>query len=194
MSLKKRALPLDPATLQVLVAHRDEFLAFLERRLRNPTRAEDVLQDAFLKAVGKLHTLEKPESVLPWFYRLLRTTLIDATRRDGARARALDALSAESRLESTAPRAPSACACVHEVMRSIKPTHAEALRRIAIDEVAVKDFAAEAGISSGNAAVRSHRAREALRRGVVRACGSCATRGCLDCTCHGPGRPLGDAA
>ena len=40
--------------------------------------------------------------------------------------------------------------------------------------------------SSNNAAVRVFRAREALRKQVARACGACATHGCVDCTCkHG---------
>jgi hypothetical protein len=47
----------------------------------------------------------------------------------------------------------------------------------------VKDYAAEAGISSSNAGVRVFRAREALRRQVVLSCGTCATHGCFDCSC-----------
>jgi RNA polymerase sigma-70 factor (ECF subfamily) len=47
----------------------------------------------------------------------------------------------------------------------------------------VKDFAAAEGISATNAGVRVFRAREALRRQVVRSCGTCAEHGCIDCTC-----------
>ena len=50
--------------------------------------------------------------------------------------------------------------------------------------MAVKDYAAEAGITSNNAAVRVFRAREALRKQVARSCGTCADHGCLDCTCE----------
>jgi len=46
----------------------------------------------------------------------------------------------------------------------------------------VKDYADEAGISSSNAGVRIFRAREALKQ-VARSCGTCATHGCVDCTC-----------
>jgi RNA polymerase sigma-70 factor (ECF subfamily) len=31
--------------------------------------------------------------------------------------------------------------------------------------------------------VRLHRARQALKRELERSCGTCATHGCLDCTC-----------
>ena len=39
-------------------------------------------------------------------------------------------------------------------------------------------------LQSWSAAVRVHRAREALRRQVVASCGSCAEHGCLSCTCR----------
>jgi RNA polymerase sigma-70 factor (ECF subfamily) len=66
----------------------------------------------------------------------------------------------------------------------LKPEYADALRRIEVDGVAVKDYADTLGISASNADVRLFRAREALRRQVARACGTCADHGCLDCTCH----------
>jgi RNA polymerase sigma-70 factor (ECF subfamily) len=47
----------------------------------------------------------------------------------------------------------------------------------------VKTFAAEAGISNSNAAVRVFRAREALKKQLVKSCGTCAEHGCLNCTC-----------
>ena len=52
-----------------------------------------------------------------------------------------------------------------------------------VDEGSLNDLAARTGITSGNAAVRVHRAREALRKQVRTACGSCAEHGCLDCHC-----------
>ena len=75
------------------------------------------------------------------------------------------------------------CRCVNELAATLKPEYAAALRRIEVDGLALKDFAAEAGISSSNAAVRVHRAREALRQQLARSCGTCADHGCLDCTC-----------
>ena len=57
-----------------------------------------------------------------------------------------------------------------------------------VDGVAVKDYAGTLGITAGNAAVRVHRAREALRKQVVRSCGTCAEHGCLDCHCAPSGK------
>jgi RNA polymerase sigma-70 factor (ECF subfamily) len=68
-------------------------------------------------------------------------------------------------------------------MGTLKPEYAEALRIIDLEEGSLNDLAASASITAGNAAVRVHRAREALRKQVRTACGSCAEHGCLDCHC-----------
>ena len=71
-----------------------------------------------------------------------------------------------------------------ELAATLKPEYADALRRIEVEGVAVKDYAEGAGISASNAGVRIFRAREALRKQVARSCGTCADHGCLDCTCE----------
>ncbi|PCC73088.1 RNA polymerase sigma-70 factor, ECF subfamily [Nannocystis exedens] len=183
--------PETPAAAARLVANHRRFLAFLQARVGSRALAEDILQDAFVRGLGKLDGLRDEESAIAWFYRVLRNAVIDHQRRDAAASRRLDALAAE--LDPIAPASEThgaVCQCVGQLADNLKPEYAEALRRIELDGVAVKDYAAEAGITAGNAAVRVFRAREALRRQVMRSCGTCAEHGCLDCTCAGP---CGDA-
>jgi RNA polymerase sigma-70 factor (ECF subfamily) len=52
-----------------------------------------------------------------------------------------------------------------------------------IDEASPTDLAQRAGISTNNASVRVHRARQALEKQVRATCGVCAEHGCLDCRC-----------
>ena len=68
-------------------------------------------------------------------------------------------------------------------MDTLKPEYATALREVELDEKPLSDYATGAGITTGNAAVRVHRAREALRKQVIRCCGTCAVHGCEDCLC-----------
>ena len=79
------------------------------------------------------------------------------------------------------------CRCVTRLSETLKEEYALALRRIDVDGISVQDYAAEAGITASNAGVRVFRARQALRKRVVHWCGSCAERGCIDCTCGEPG-------
>jgi RNA polymerase sigma-70 factor (ECF subfamily) len=90
----------------------------------------------------------------------------------------------------TAPEAglkDEICQCVSSLLETLKPEYRDALQIIDVDEGSLNDLAERAGISAGNAAVRVHRAREALRKQVRTVCGSCAEHGCLDCRCKADG-------
>ena len=168
-----------------LVAGHRQFLAFLERRVTDRALAEDLLQDAFVRTLERGDALRDEGSAVAWFYRVLRNAVIDHHRRTGTRSRALAALAREldDAVEPPPELRGAICACVGELARTLKPEYAQAIRRVELDGLAVREFADEAGITAGNAAVRVFRAREALRRQVTAACRTCAEHGCLDCTC-----------
>lgn len=169
-----------------LVSNRHEFLAFLERRLGSRALAEDILQEAFARSLIKVEQLEREESAVAWFYRVLRNAVADYRRRSDVSERKLEALSRELG-EATEPEIHAAvCQCVKGLAATLKPEYAAALQAVEVEGVAVKDFAAAAGISASNAGVRVFRAREALKLQVKRCCGSCADDNCRDCTCHAP--------
>ncbi|MDY7229885.1 RNA polymerase sigma factor [Hyalangium rubrum] len=175
--------------VSVLVENHREFLRFLERRVGSRAVAEDILQEAFIRGIGKAETLRSEESAVAWFYQTLRNALIDHARRAGAAERALTAVAAE--VEKAQP--PDAelqdavCKCVGRLASTLKPEYAEALRRVEVDGLSVTSFAEEAGITANNASVRLFRARQALKKQLEVSCGTCASHGCLDCTCGQPG-------
>jgi RNA polymerase sigma-70 factor (ECF subfamily) len=168
-----------------LVANHRAFLAFVERRVGDRALAEEILQAAFVNSLDKLDTIR--DTAIGWFYRVLRNAIIDHQRRTASAERRLEAYAVDA--EATGARDEElhrvACACVGELANTLKPEYADALHRIEVEGVSVADYAAERGITSNNAGVRVFRAREALRKQVARACGTCATHGCVDCTCAG---------
>lgn len=180
----------DPsASLGVLLENHRAFLGFLERRVGSRDTAEDLLQEAFGRAVTHLNTLRDGESAVAWFYRILRNAVTDHYRRRAAAGAALERFASEMGDASVpAPEvAEQICACVSRLAATLKPDYAEALRRIDVEGMAVKDFAVMAGITPGNAGVRVFRARQALRSQLIASCGTCAEHGCLDCSCGRPG-------
>jgi RNA polymerase sigma-70 factor (ECF subfamily) len=174
-----------PQTIATLVENHRDFLRFLERRVGSRHAAEDILQDAFVKSADKLEALRNDESAVAWFYRVLRNAAIDYHRRGRRADKALGQFlhELETHEEPAVETRAAVCQCVRKLAATLKPEYAEALERIEVQGVPVKVFAEEAGISSSNAAVRVFRAREALRKQVVKSCGSCAEHGCLNCTC-----------
>ena len=175
-----------PAPLDVLVENHRAFLKYLERRLGDRELAEDILQDSFTRVIDRPDQAPADEGVVPWFYRVLRNAAIDRLRRRQTATRAMEAFARE--LETHASAQPELeaeiCGCVTRLAETLKTEYAVALQAIDVGGQAVKDFAAERGLSPANAGVRVFRARAALRRRLIESCGTCAEHGCRNCTCQ----------
>jgi RNA polymerase sigma factor (sigma-70 family) len=176
---------LSPAALDILVANHQRFLAFLERRVGRREVAEEILQDAFVRglSLGAGAALRDDESALAWFYRLLRNAIVDRARRADVERRGLARAAAEPTDVPDQELADVVCACITAIVETLKPDYARAIRRVELEGLGVRAFAAEERITDGNAAVRLHRARQALRRRLEESCGTCATHGCYACEC-----------
>jgi RNA polymerase sigma-70 factor (ECF subfamily) len=172
--------------LDRLIKGREQFLAYIQRRVESRAVAEDILQAAFVRGVERGGELRDSESVVSWFYRILRNAVIDYYRHKGVESRALEAWSEELAVQAQPTNAnrTSICACITELFSDLKPEYQAALKYVELEEQTLKEFAKEAGITAGNAAVRVHRAREALVKQVRKTCGACAEHKCLDCNCH----------
>ena len=173
-------------TIATLIENHRAFLGYLERRVGDRALAEDILQDAFAKVVARPEQAPADEGVVPWFYRSLRNAAIDQFRRRGTADRAYEAFARELETEATASgdTAAEICACVSRLAATLKPEYADALQAIEVQGTPVKAYAEQKGLSSGNAAVRVFRAREALKKKVTESCGTCAEHGCVNCTCR----------
>jgi len=194
--MSKNSRSLNENLYERLLAERQTFLAFLERRLGDPTLAEDLLQGAFAKATQRLETVRDEESVVAWFYRILRNAITDQHRRSGAEARRLADYA--QTLSDSAEADPSQCAevcrCVIALADTLKPEYAAALRHVDLAGHSVAEFARIVGITPNNASVRLHRARRALRRRTLEFCLLCAEHGCSDCSCAVSDRSTNQAA
>jgi RNA polymerase sigma-70 factor (ECF subfamily) len=168
---------------RLLVGRQRALLAFLERRLGSRADAEEVLQAAYARALER-GVPEGDDGVVPWFYRVLRNALVDRARRLDAERRSLERLARELD-EGTAPELrDTVCACMHDLLPALKPEYADVVRAVDLDGRSLGDVAAERRITVNNATVRLHRARQALKAQLLRACGACAAHGCLECRCR----------
>lgn len=177
--------PPDPEVVRRLVASHREFLGFLEKRVPNRNVAEEILQSAFVRTLERGSQLESSESAVAWFYRLLRNAIVDYYRRRATEAKVLEREAAEPRLPGEAELRDAICACMNELLPTLKPEYAELLRQVDLLERPVGEVAAELHITPNNASVRLHRARQGLKRRLEASCGTCAVHGCLDCSCGG---------
>ena len=66
-----------------------DFAAFVRRRV-NHEAAEEILQTAALRAIEHAESLDDPERVVAWLFRLHRNVIIDAARRKATERRVID--------------------------------------------------------------------------------------------------------
>jgi RNA polymerase sigma-70 factor (ECF subfamily) len=173
-------------SFNTLLDHRKQFLGFVQRRVQDVATAEDVLQAAYMRALQHEGELQEQESVVGWFYRVLRNAVIDLYRRRASESKALEEWGREME-DQVIPGQEiqnEICMCLSRVMDTIKPAYADVLRSVDLGEQRLQDFAQEHNISAANAAVRVHRARASFRKHLVQTCGACAEHGCVDCTCR----------
>jgi RNA polymerase sigma-70 factor (ECF subfamily) len=172
--------------LTTLLESRAQFLSFLRKRVSSPDVAEDLLQTAFLKTMEKGGGIRDTESIVAWFYRVLRNSLIDHYRSSGRDPQELSGIldDLEKYASTTAEPESDVCQCIHPLLENLKPEYREALTTIDLGNGSLADLASRAGITEGNAAVRVHRARQAMLKQVQMTCGACAEHHCVDCQCR----------
>jgi len=170
---------MDPAArqrlLDVLAEMRAAYVARVSRWPGANGQAEDVVQDAFLRAAASASALRDEARGEEWFFHVLRSAYVDHRRRSDVRRRLRTAVAIETMIaRQLAPAPPElGCMCLRRGLSALRPEYRRALEVVVLDERSLSDLAEAAGITLNNAGVRVHRARAALAR-VARAC----CRGC----------------
>lgn len=166
-----------------LVSSREKFLGYIRKRIADPDLAEDILQDCLLKAVRSAPKIEDDGSLVRWFYRILQNAIIDAYRRKAAEINRRTNYIAEAEIAFEPQEEREVCECLSELVPTLKPEYAEVVKSIELDGEDPDTVAKRLGISRNNLKVRTHRARQALRKRLEETCRMCAEHHCLDCSC-----------
>ncbi len=182
----ERSLP--PDVFEVMLAHRQRLVSALTGWLGSAD-AEDVLQEACLKALTKAWSLRRRESAVSWFERIVHNAAIDHARHADAKRRARTSLAQDPTfgVPSTvaAELNEAICRCGLALMSTLRTSYADVLRRVDVEGERIADVAVASGTSSNSIRVRLHRARSALRARWLEFCGLCAERGGRSCNCDG---------
>lgn len=166
-----------------LTQQRRTYLSYVTAR--SGLDAEDILQDASLKAFQNLNRLRDEQRMDAWFYRILDHTIADHGRRH-SRSRLQTLADLQSLPNQTKQEDPT-CKCGTHLLQELKPEYAEALRRVLLDNEEVSRVATDLGVSRGNLWVRLHRARAALRKKLESHCDFAPNSLHCSCACGVPG-------
>jgi RNA polymerase sigma factor (sigma-70 family) len=169
-----------------LLRERERLLAFIRSKVSDPELAEDVLQESLLRALRAAPGLHDEERMTSWLYQIVRNAITDTYRRRATATDARARYAAEREGTGADVVTPEdearLCACVLDVVPTLKPEYAAVVEA----DLAGRDTAsltAELGITANNLKVRRHRAHQQLRERLEQTCRTCATHGCLDCSC-----------
>jgi RNA polymerase sigma-70 factor (ECF subfamily) len=122
---------------------------------RDRQMAEDVTQEAFLRAYRFLRTFRGDSKFTSWLFRIARNCAMDAIRRrSGQQAREHPA--------PLGPPDPEARAELHAALASVSPEHREPFLLIEVFGLSYQEAADVLNVRVGTIKSRMHRARHAM--------------------------------
>src|SRR5688572_4531784 len=137
-----------------LLQELEKFTNFVRVRVGDPHLAADVVQDSLLKAMKSADQLRDDESVIAWFYRILRHSIIDLYRRRATSQSALDRLEQELNAPPDAETERAVCGCMETLIPTLSSDYAELIRRLDLAGEKPEQVGVELGMNANNLRVR----------------------------------------
>jgi RNA polymerase sigma-70 factor (ECF subfamily) len=165
---------------ETLADHHADLVSFVRSRVA-PQEVDDILQLAALRAIERADTIDDPERVIAWLYRIHRNLIIDAYRKRSSERKYVD--DGEPLPEQPMALADDPCACSVVQARRLPTGYASILSLVDTAGLSIRDAAERLEITANNATVRLHRARKALRQAMLEHCGVTDPAACASCRC-----------
>jgi RNA polymerase sigma factor (sigma-70 family) len=176
--------------LDDLLAHRARFISFVRSQIGDREAAEDIVQGALAQVIAQPRNIAGPD-LIRWFYRVLRNAIIDRHRRRAAELRGLERWQVDPTTHPDPESTRRVCGCVRAALDGLPAKSRAILEAVELRSMTPAAYAKAHDISSGNAAVRLHRARRLLAERLEGICGTCTLDSCSDCDCrHRAAPPL----
>ncbi|HEX8987490.1 MAG TPA: RNA polymerase sigma factor [Rhodocyclaceae bacterium] len=150
-----------------------ERLVAAAARLVGPNEAEDVANEALLRALAAVDEFRGEAALGTWLHRIAINCAYDHLRR---RNRAAEVSAELEDLPEPAGDEPDPLErrqmtqCVQAVLASLPPAQRHLLVQADVLERTAPEIARDAGITTGNAKIRLHRARRSLQAALESRC------------------------
>ena len=170
------------AAINDLLAHRERFVSFVRSRIGEREAAEDIVQGALAQVIAQRLNITG-QDLIRWFYRVLRNATIDRHRRRAAELRGLERWEVDPTTHPDPESTRRVCGCVRSALGGLPAKSRAILEAVELRGMTPAAYGKAHDISSGNAAVRLHRARRLLADRLKSICGTCTLDACSDCDC-----------
>ncbi len=151
-------------------------LSLIVRMVRDPALAEDLAQEAFVKAFRNLRKYDPQRKLASWLFKIAHNTTLDHLRRHRVETVPLEATTSqgetteqwevlaapvEEEPDQLAERSETARA-VERAMERLKPQYRAILQLRFQEELAYDEIAEVMGLAMGTVKIQIHRARKRL--------------------------------
>jgi len=148
-----------------------ELYAYVSRRTGGARElAEDVVQEAYLRAIGRFGSAGTPHTPMAWLKTVSHNLLASHFRR--RRAEAMDPAALDALLAADEIATAAAARLLHAGLAQLRVAHASVLEAFYFDGKDVRAIATELGVSERAVEGRLRRAREALRARLTKGASS----------------------
>lgn len=168
--LIKQVLKGDSSSFGYFVdTYQDMAMTIAFRLLRNQQDAEDVVQNAFVKAYHNMHTYRSSSKFSTWFYRIVYNTAITAYNKIKNRSedydidrREIDPIRSESNaVESMEQQEQKER--VEEALRKLPESEAIVVSFYYLEEYSIKEISEIMSLTKSNVKIKLFRARKKLK-------------------------------
>ena len=152
------------AAAELVASLSSQVFAYFASQVRERSRAEDLLQDFWLRVHKARHSYRPGEPVLPWIYAIARRVRIDDYRRKSRIYR--HEMQAEPLPEPppASPAANGSSFSIDELLRDLPPSQRETVLLLKVAGLTLEEAARAMNTSVGAVKQKAHRAFEKLRR------------------------------
>ena len=168
-----------------IASHREAIRRYVLGIVRDPAAAEDLTQEALLRAHSKLPALQDPARLTNWLYRIATNICRDRFRqasyrnrpesldakgdRDPESSEAMDAVDTGPRLDKVMEQKEMS-SCVQDYLAGLSDSYRAVILLHDAEGLTNPEIAEMLGVSLATVKIRLHRAREKLRAALAEAC------------------------
>lgn len=150
---------------------RYELLNFIKTKVNDEYKAEDILQEIFIKLYKNIDQLDDPDKLKPWLYKITNNTIIDYYRKRKDTAVQIEELEGVPEYqEESSNMNEEILTCLKSFLYELPDKYRDPLVMYEFKGMKHKDISEELNISMSGSKTRIQRAREKLKEALCQCC------------------------
>jgi RNA polymerase sigma-70 factor (ECF subfamily) len=132
------------------------------RMFREPSSAEDAVQEVFVKVLRGLATFDGQSAFSTWLYRVTRNVCLDMLRAGSRRPVPVDPLDMLDRSQPDFADAVATSSAIEQAIKALAPEDRDALNAVTLFGLSYAEAAESLGVPAGTVKSRVFRARRTI--------------------------------